>query len=480
MVILSDTPAERAVLSGICQFGNDVFLDVVDILQDTTFTDEQNSIIFKCVRHALKDDIKLDIPTIHSVAKELGFGHSFNKKDDINYLQGLFNFPVDITNIRKFSAKIRKLEIARLLNNQLENAQTDIIKVTGNESVTQILSIAENAIFDFTSLLNDTDNNTLKLGDGIEEYIQYLIDHPVEQIGLSTGFPAYDQAIGGGLRGATVNVICARAKQGKSIMCDNIGYHITNNNIPVLNLDTELTKEDHIHRTLALMTEVPINDIETSKFTKTPHLLGKIKDASTQLSKLPYHYKSIAGKPFEEQLALMRRWVMKEVGLNSDGSAKPCLIIYDYIKLMSADGLSKDMKEYQLLGFMMTSLHNFATRYKLPILALAQTNRDGIDKENSAVISGSDRIIWLCSNFSIFKEKSNEENADDQDSYNRKLIVVAARHGAGMDSRNYINMDMKGWCAKITEGPTKFEAEQAKKKQLEGFEVVNDEVQTEF
>ena len=101
--------------------------------------------------------------------------------------------------------------------------------------------------------------------------------------------------------------------------------------------------------------------------------------------------------------------------MHPDGTAKDCVIVYDYLKLMDSQGISQDLKEYQVLGFMMTSLHNFAVRYKVPILGFIQLNRDGITKETTDTASGSDRIIWLCSNFSIFKRKSDEEIADDGD-----------------------------------------------------------------
>ena len=166
----------------------------------------------------------------------------------------------------------------------------------------------------------------------------------------------------------------------------------------------------------------------------------------------------------------MRRWLVKEVGLHESGTAKECLIIYDYLKLMDSQGLSKDLKEYQLLGFMMTGLHNFAVRYKIPILAFIQLNKDGITRETTDTASGSDRIIWLCSNFTIFKEKSDEEVAEDgPNEGNRKLVPIVARHGPGMKGYDYINCTMKEWCAKITEGKTRGELQAANIQTNQGF-----------
>ena len=137
--------------------------------------------------------------------------------------------------------------------------------------------------------------------------------------------------------------------------------------------------------------------------------------------------------------------------------------------------MSQDMKEYQVLGFMMTSLHNLANKYKIPIVSFIQLNRDGITKESTDTASGSDRIIWLCSNFTIFKRKSDEEIAEDgPNSGNRKLIPVISRHGGGLDDNDYINCNMEGWCARITEGDTKLEIKNNTSSNNDGF-IINEQ-----
>ena len=475
-MILCDPAAERAVLAGICSYGENAYLDVADILQESSFTVDSNSIIFKCVKKLFENEqkTKIDIASIYSVAQELGVGHILNKKEEAQHLKAIMDFPVSEENVRRFAAKIRKLEIARLLRKQLESTQDKILEVTGNEPISSIIGIAEDSIFNFTSLLNDSDSGPEKFGTNIEEYIKELEENKIDQVGIPTGFPIYDQAIGGGLRKGTINVIGARPKTGKTLLSDNMGYNVAKLGIPVLNMDTEMNKEDHIHRLLAMIAEVEINNIETGKFADTPEKKNKVKNAAQQIKDIQLYHKSIAGKPFEDQLAIMRRWLVKEVGLNDDGTAKDCVIFYDYLKLMDSAAINQDLKEYQVLGFMMTSLHNFAVRYKVPIVAFIQLNRDGITKESTDSASGSDRIIWLCSNFSIFKRKSDEEIAEDgPDNGNRKLVPLVSRHGGGLDDNDYINCYMKGWCAKITEGRTRLEIMNNINIKSEGF-VVDD------
>lgn len=821
---MQDIVAERALLAGIIRYGASAYYDVADIVNENSFTVDSNAILYKICKTVLErdDKTKIDIPTVYSTAKELNLTEIYQDKTESQHLQAVINFPVELSNVRKFGAKVAKLAVARLLTNQLSSAQDRLSEVDGNESYAHILGIAEDAIFNFSTLLNDNDGPVL-LGKDLKEKLKHREDNPVEQIGISTGYKRFDQAIGGGLRKGTVNIIGARIKclrygssvytkngskkiedvlvgeeilhpfggtskilscndhylpiyrvhfrdgdyidccgdhiwhvykrypyndgnkkevlkttlelkndlkignrqeykwdvmlcspvefnnqditidpyvlglllgdgslgnsvtvashiddsnellenlknritneikvdnkhgncityringiqpelrkldllhkdaynkfipknyiyntvqvrlevlrglmdtdgtvgfdkrsknaasrskfntvsrqlaedvkeivqslgglcsirrqhqiydnknywsfhcevrlprynlfrltrkakkyservlgklkrtivnieeygiydnvrcltidrsdglfltsnyvvthnTGKSLLGDNIGSHISANiGIPVFNLDTEMLAEDHQNRTTAMLSEVSIDEIETGKFGKNESKRQRVYEAVSKIEKMNYYHQCIGGMPFEEQLAVMRRWLVKEVGLNPDNTAKPCVFIYDYVKLMSEDSITKNIQEYQALGFVMTGLHNFALRYKVPILGFVQLNRDGITKESSDVSSGSDRILWLCSNFTIYKPKSDEEIAQDGPQHGtRKLVPVVARHGKGLDSGDYINMQFKGEFGKITEGKTRNEIAHTKKKNdsTDSFQIMDSE-----
>ena len=135
---------------------------------------------------------------------------------------------------------------------------------------------------------------------------------------------------------------------------------------------------------------------------------------------------------------------------------------------MDGNGINNNLNEFQLLGFMLTMLQGVAHKYNIPIIAFTQLNRSGITSEESDVAAGSDRIAWFCSNFTIFKHKSEEEIAQDGEANgNRKLVVVMCRHGAGLQFGNYINCHMRGDIAKVVEGRTKFELQELRPEEAE-------------
>lgn len=698
--------AERAVIAGMLNYGSVVYNELATIIKDTTFSDEFTAGLWKVGKHLLENDVigKIDLPTVLSTAGQLKLDYLTK---DLDYLKSLINFPVEKERAVKLAKVLRKLEVARDYKKYLKLAIQKLESVNGSEKIMDILAIGEQAILNFNSDIdNQEDGGPQLLGNGICELIQNAMDNPITHIGLSTGFLAYDAAIGGGFRKGTINVIGARPKTGKaqplssivytpcgprqmreifpnSLVCtpdgkyakvlqifpqgykdvfivkfktgqtiracqehlwevfdrgtklkqivntqalytnpssylfkpaiyqnenrpakswaawtgergivksipaeyqdadletrteiynyyldkceeargrkklvtnsleyakqivriiwsvgkighieektstyavyfdvdekaleiesveysgreecrcilinrpdhlyiaddyvrthntwlsDNIGLHVAmNEKVPVLNVDTEMVREDHQYRSTAIVSGVGLTDIETGKCGKSEIDKEKVLAAANKLKNAPYFHRNVAGTRFEEQVAMIRSWIIKEVGLNPEGKANDCLVIFDYLKLTSSEDISDNMQEYQSLGFMMTTLHGLAIRYNIPILCFVQLNRDGIDKTSTAVAAGSDRIIWLCSNFSIYKKKEADEIAESPKSGNRKLYVVACRHGAGLNENEYININYDINSGKITELQTSLE--EYKKKKIEGFVTNIDEDQ---
>jgi len=453
---LSDVGAERAVLAGIFRYGIDGYTEVSDIVSNSTFTIISNQIIYNCAEHAIKHNPKLDLPVFLSSAHALGVSDQFKDKTELEYLRSLNNYPIEMVNLRGQAKKIKKLEIARIYQDKLKQAHNDIGNINGTETIDEIVSKAEKPIFEFARQFNQGEDRPVLIGESIEEYVEYLTNNENRAVGIPSGFDKYDDAIGGGFRRKTVALIGARPKCGKSTLADNVAIHVSHRlKIPVLMIDTEMCVEDHQNRLLAYFSKIKINDIERGRFASKKYEVEKVRQSAKTIAKLPYTYKNVAGKDFDEILSIIRRWVYQEVGFDTNGRTNDCLIVYDYFKLMSQDAL-ESMQEYQAIGFQVSELHNFCIENDVPVLAFVQLNRDGIDKDLTSSISQSDRLVWLCTNISIYKKKTEEEIAEDgEENGNRKLIPLEARHGGGMGEGNYINMLQRGEYAMITELRTK-------------------------
>ena len=473
---LEDLAAERAVIAALCQYGLDAYLEI-DFIQSDHFTNDMNQLIFSCVQKSIFDTSKVELSSVLSAANDLGLYDQINTKDEIGFIRSLFNFPILKDNIAIHASKLAKLKLARDLKRTLKACEKHLDSVTGDEDIMDVISKVEEPILDATGdIYRGSSKQTELIGEDLDEYVQYLIDNPSDFAGIPSGFARFDMAIGGGLRRKCVDLVAARPKVGKSMFGDAVAMHVSGElNIPVLVLDTEMSKKDHHNRMLACLSGVEINKITTGRFAESEIDKEKVLAARDKLKEIPYHYISIAGESFENILSQMRKWIYQHVGFDDDGQTKDCLIVYDYLKLMGSEGITSSMQEYQVLGFQITKLHNFMVKYDTPCLAFVQLNRDGITKETTDVVSGSDRLIWLCTSFSIFKLKSDEETADDGvDHGNRKLVPVVARHGEGLSDGDYISMKMFGKYGRIDEGMTRNEIHVENRSRNEGFEIDED------
>jgi len=454
--ILQDAGMERAILAGITTHGAECFFDVDELLSTTDFYWTFNQELFTILSYMIneKDAKTFDIPSIQAAAKMLGcvdFTHGGKRTE---YLIAVVEESgTSRENVLSIVAAVYKLSLARRGYVAARDIQKNLEVVTGTEAVDDIIGKIEEPVFEFTGQIMSQGEGVVTLGRRFKDVMTAVSENPQDIVGLPTGFPAWDHAIGGGLRPATVNVVGARPKQGKSFFCINVARNMAANGIPVLYLDTELTGDAQLHRLASAVTGIELNRVENGTFASNPKEAEALWSCEEKISEMPIDHFSVAGLAPQAILSIARRWLSKTVGFTDSGAAKPCLIIYDYLKLMDDDGFKRNLQEYQLLGFLVTALHNFAVKFKLPVLATVQLNRDGVEKEGAEVVSGSDRIVWLCSNFSILKSKTQTElNEDPPSNGTKKLIVTDTRYGPGMESGEYINVKDELRVGRFVEG----------------------------
>ena len=454
---LSDLGSERAVLAGLFAYGLESYVEISDFISHNSFAHRNNQVIYKCIEKVFNSEASIDVPAILSAAEQLSLSEIVGTEQELSYIDDLMNYPVKQDNVVHFAAQIKKFEIARKAKKIADKIGNDISDINGDESIDDIVNLIEGPITEFLRQ-DEVGQKPEKLGDDIDEYIEFLIENQCDQIGISSGFPRFDAVVGGGLRRKCVDLVSARPGVGKSVFADNVALHNARKGIPVLMLDTEMSKEDHLNRIISNISGVPIEEVATGKFTENDEKFIRVREAIEEMRDIPYTYVSVAGAPFETIMNTIKRWIIQEVGQDDLGKTNDCLVVYDYLKLMSSTSITNNIQEYQALGFQITNLHNLAVKYDFPCLSFVQLNRDGITKESTDAVSGSDRLIWLCTSFSIFKLKSAEELAEDGPSAgNRKLVTLKARHGAGLLDGNYINMNMIGSHSQLLELRTRDE-----------------------
>ncbi len=462
----SSIEAEKATLASIIKYGDGVFFDINTYVKDISFTRPENQFLYGILSKLIASDklTKLDSQSIITEASVRSKDLT-NKYQIADYIAELSDFSVIAENGVHFAKMLARYSLLRELDNNLEAAQQEIRDCDLQTPILEVLASAEKRFLDFSNKLLTHSEDTEKIGDTVKSLVEYYASTKPSQLGILTGFPEYDKAIGGGIRGPGTALIGARAKNGKTSLAINMAINIVNNGIPVLYLDTEMTREQVTTKILANQSDIEINNIEKGMFANNMSETEKIVKAQSKIEKAPFYYHNISGFAHSQTISVIRRWLNTSVGFDANGNLKPCLVMLDYLKTMNVKEFGK-LQEHQYLGQYITDLNNFCKPYKLPILAFLQLNRDGIEREDSAAISGSDRLLWLCTSFTILKKKSEDDIlADPISNGDRKLIVKDVRFGAGMEDNEYINVKTDLGKCRMVESIINSSLKQAVKKQ---------------
>lgn len=465
---LEDKPAEGRFLASVCQYGLDAYIDVEGIVVENSFTEEANQIIWRCLVNFFDlEECKPTLASIMKYADALGYKNFFEKKDEKDYLRGLFQLPVELQDARILGGQLRKLQIKREFFNVLEIGANNLIAANPLEPLSKIISSVEVPMNDYLMKLASGDEEGKLLTDGGDIYLANLFDNPNTVIGFQTGFPKYDDYIGCGLEPETLHIIVARAKVGKSSFLLNTSINLSKQNVSSIILDYEMSQKKWMNRFLSNLTQINIRKFKTASFSEEEK--DKINDAYKIIKDYPIYYLNINGKSVDEALFCAKRMLNKKIGKGEDGKYK-CTLIYDYLRLNDGEDISKNIQEYQALMFQGLKIKDFLIQNKLPGMTCVQANRGGIDTEDTSVASGSDRVLWICDSMCLFKRKSEEEIAEDKShnrNFNRKMVFLETRDGAEVDAGTYINYNFDGGIAKITEGPLNTELRTNKKIQVD-------------
>lgn len=446
---LIDLVLEKTVLSGIIKHGPNGISEVDDVISSNFFSSIHHKKLYLVLHNLIYKEKcdNIDIPTIIITANALGF-QSFCSDEYLEELSKLF---VDLKNLRKHAFGLKRLNLAREYMNKLDEAKVELSKCSSDTKISDITAIIENKLFG-SIIVSDSDISTVNILEGTKEYLDLIKANPKDIVGVPTGFQRYDYAIGGGLRPGTINIIGARSKTGKSFLCLNMIHHIASAGIPVLYLDTELTHTGHqMPRMLSLLSGIDRKEIETGQFGQDITKNQMVYDAS-ELD-LPIEYKSVGNQSLSSIMSVVRRWLVKHVGFQSDGTANICLLVYDFIKPYNADNSNLSHKQHEVLGKMMNQILELVKKYLIPCLMMSQVNRLAIEKPGEGTAAGSDQLEVFCESYTIMGKKTQQDfSQDGHENGNVKLTVVLTRSGPGLKQGNYINLKTELATSRIQEG----------------------------
>ena len=210
--------------------------------------------------------------------------------------------------------------------------------------------------------------------------------------GVDTGYPRLNDYTHGWQKGS-LNVIAARPSVGKTAFAINLIYNAAYYmQAPVAFFSCEMPSEQIVQRLTACQSLVNLSKIQLGDFDKDESV--KVKSALENISKLPIYFDDTPNQQLGDIVVKARKLYAAHPDL--------CAIFIDYLNIISTSSTKKIENRSLEIALITMTLKQLARSLNIPIILLAQLNRDADRNDNQSA-----------PNLSTLKEsRSIEQDAD--------------------------------------------------------------------
>jgi replicative DNA helicase len=434
--------AERAVISILIK-NPDLLFTINDVLSEADFVNSGAGRIFAVLKSLILSDkdVKIDQNIIFAEAERMKLDDFMLATLDGELVDALANTHVNATNLPRYVADIKQAGVKRALVNVCGDLSDKIVEYTGPSI--DLRNLVENEVLNALRHLDDGGDDIVNLSTDFEDVINaYAELNGV--LGIDIGLPRWQEDIGG-IRNGTITGIFASTKVGKSQFSMWAAYKTAiEQRLPILYLDTELQARQQQMRLCGIISQIAYNVIEKGTWKSNKEQLAKIQAAFQKVKNAPIFYKNIAGRSVNHVIPTIRKFVYKQMGGVHKGDTPRGLVVYDYIKLMDATDMAAKLQEYQLIGLLMSALHDCAAHMNIPILALGQLNKVGD--------IGIRRIVENVDSATILRPKTPDEIREDGLLRGSHVLETKwSRNGPGHGYNEWVNVHFDKSCGNFRE-----------------------------
>lgn len=449
-----DTAAERAMLACIMKRG-ELMHEAVGLVKTTDIYNPYNGFIYRVMKYLYdrqsKTGVKAsyDVMSMLSAAKELVNGEESRVSDFINrsggmdHLKAIENAPISVESFRQYVETVLQRSVRVIAYRQARQIQIDALNANGLTRG-EFVSKVESGVLSVSTGRHD--DAIVHIGSAARSFVKDWARNKGEnKTGVWVKFMPGLMTVLNGLRRKQLIIMFARPKTGKSALFLNIAIDLAcMQNIPTLYIDTEMSQEEQLSRTIARWADVDEWSILNGTFNDNQDTASRIATIVDKLESAPFYYSAARGISKEELVSRIRQFKVQHVGeeeIEGRVRTKPCLVIYDWLKVSDSDTI-QNVKEYQELGFIATAIKDVGSELDIPILAAAQANRGGIMKglalrsaeQAQAFVADSDRLLRYASCLMWLRKLCGEESdlireIDPKFYFNQMLYVIDQRQG---------------------------------------------------
>lgn len=457
--------AERAALAILIQHP-DKFFEINDVLGEGDFFNTGQQIIFGVVKDIILAGVKgpIDVTLIFTEAEKKKIDGFMRHTLNGELIDVLSKMKVSPANLGRYVADIKQAAIKRALIKKCDDLKDEVENYSG--SSLELRNTVETSILNSLKVIDTGADDVVRLGDDFEDVINEYANRD-GKIGIDVRLPQWQNDIGQ-IRNGAITGVFARTKVGKSQLSMWSAFNsAVKDNLPTLYLDTELQARQQQMRLCGITCGIPYDIIESGRWKSDRIMIANIKRGFDMVKKAPLFYKNIAGRNLNSVIPIIRKFVYSQLGGPVVGDKPSCLVVYDYIKMMNSQDLSsKNIQEYQAIGFLLSGLHDCAADLNIPIMALGQLN-----KQEEV---GIDRIVHNVDSVTVLRPKRPEEIEEDGIARGTHALEVKyARNGCGHEPGTWINVHFDKSCGQFTEDKRSSEVATVGKRVKEEFGIEN-------
>ena len=344
--------AENSVLGSILLDAS-VFPSVREVLTAEDFANTINQAIYTAAEGLFNTGKAVDPVSIKRAAEAiLGGSEDVNLND---YMLQLLEITPTAANVSEYVKLTRDASMRRQL---IEVARKIETYVESYSPPREVIASAQEALVGIES--NELNQETIRFSEALTDFL--VLQDEIQTgvcLFVKSEYKYIDRVLGGGLLNSGFYLLAGRPGMGKTTLGLNIVRKVAKRGLPVLFVSLEMSKEQITQKLLALETGLSTQEL----FGKMDaQAVDRVTEAATQIHDLPLTLNQKTDATVSD-IANMARAVK---GL--------ALICVDYVGLIEPD--DKRAKPYEGVSQVSRDLKRLAMRLNIPILGLAQLNRE--------------------------------------------------------------------------------------------------------
>lgn len=358
--------AEHALLGSLMLDG-DLFDSITSSVTTADFHDPENAALYQVMLDLHATGAPVDPVTLHNFKPVLPSGGT-----TIAYAAELAKNTPSTANWKAYARTVTERAVLRRL---VDAADAVRESASENRPVAEIIASAQQAMADLRDL--DTGEPDYKRMDEVVARNIDIIDAKFNgsvQSGLSTGLVKLDELIRG-LRKKTVTIVAGLPGSGKTTLGLQIAQHIACNGLGVgMVFSLEMPEEELANRALASLGSIDLQLLDNGKLEDDDW--PRLTSAVNKIMDKPLYLSDKSGLTVPRIRSICRQ-VKRKHGLD--------VVVIDYIGLIGSDG--KAFNRTSELGKISTGIVNIAKELDVPVILLAQLNRDSTKRPGKKPIA---------------------------------------------------------------------------------------------